>query len=329
MKTKNSGFSGTSDTIAVDGDGLIITRVFETPVDRVWKSWTDPLEVAKWWGPKDFTCPACSLNPRLGGTYLYCMRSPDGSDFWSAGEFVEFVPNKKLVFTNHFADDKGNIVPATHYGMSPEIPLEMVNTVLFDEHDGRTEITLKHAGMPQGTDREMAELGWKESLDKLAHSLQNGTTLFSAEPDRTDVVVERTFDASRDVVFAKFTKPDWVPLWWGPKFLKTTVKEMNIRPGGLWHIVQRDPNGREYGFHGVYHLVECPARIVRTFEYDGEPGHVMLETTRFDDFAGKTKITITSVFQTQADRDSMVKAGMESGANETMDRFADLLSSTR
>jgi uncharacterized protein YndB with AHSA1/START domain len=148
-------------------DEILLTRYFDAPPDLVWKAWTEPEYVMQWWGPKDYTCPFCKIDLRVGGSYLYCMRSPEGKDFWSTGMFREIVRNKKIVCTDSFSDDKGNVVPATFYGMSPDFPSEMVMTVSFDVQAGRTKFTLQHAGIPPGGMRDLTRAGWIESLDKL------------------------------------------------------------------------------------------------------------------------------------------------------------------
>ena len=100
------------------------------------------------------------------------MRSPDGKDYWSTGVYREIVPLQRIVATDSFADEKGNVVPATHYGMSPDLPLEFVITVTFEEYQGKTRLTLTHKGFPSGRDSEMASQGWNESFDKLAETLK-------------------------------------------------------------------------------------------------------------------------------------------------------------
>jgi len=159
-----------SETQAQTRD-LVIERVIDAPREDVWKAWTDPEELKKWWGPKHFTAPTAKIDLREGGTYLYCMRSPDGQDFWSTGTYREIVPMERLVVTDSFADEQGNVVPGSHYGMGEGFPLEMLVTVTFEDEDGKTKLTLRHAGMPAGEMGEQAEAGWNESLDKLAESL--------------------------------------------------------------------------------------------------------------------------------------------------------------
>lgn len=147
---------------------LVITRVFDAPVALVWQAWTDPAHFKRWWGPKDFTTPVAQMDLRVGGKYLFCMRSPTGQDYWGTGVFREIVPFKRLVFTDSFADDQGNVVSSSHYGMDPTFPLETVIRVTFEEHDGKTRLTLEHIGMPVSEMGDNTALGWNESFDKLA-----------------------------------------------------------------------------------------------------------------------------------------------------------------
>ena len=156
----------------VKTDALIITRTFGAPREQVWKSWTEAEHLKRWWGPRDFTAPVARIDLRVGGKYLFCMRSPEGQEFWSTGVYRKIVPNSLLVCTDSFADEKGNVVPATHYGMSAEFPLELQITITFEEHQNGTKLTLQHEGIPAGTIREMCQRGWNESLDKLVESLQ-------------------------------------------------------------------------------------------------------------------------------------------------------------
>jgi uncharacterized protein YndB with AHSA1/START domain len=150
---------------------LVITRMFNATREQVWKAWTDPDIFMRWWGPKGFTAPFCTIDLRVGGKYINCMRSPEGQDYWSTGTYQEIVPLKRIVCTDSFADEKGNVVPATHYNMSPDFPLEMLIAVTFEEQKGKTRLFLRHIGIPLGHMRDLTEGGWNESFDKLAAEL--------------------------------------------------------------------------------------------------------------------------------------------------------------
>ena len=161
----------TSVIVEPDKQKLIITREFDAAQELVWKAWTDPEKFMKWWGPKNFSSPSYKADFKVGGKYLYCMRSPEGQDFWSTGTYKEIVPMERIVFTDSFADEKGNVVPSTHYGMEG-FPLELEVTVALEEHNGKTKMTLTHVGIPTGQITDLTNASWNESFDKLAESFK-------------------------------------------------------------------------------------------------------------------------------------------------------------
>ena len=152
---------------------IVMTSVFDAPRELVWRAWTEPDLFMRWWGPKGFTTPHCEIDLRVGGRLLNCMRSPEGQEFWSTGVYREIVEPTRLVYTDSFADEKGNVVPASHYGVTGDVPLEMLVTVTFEDLGGKTRMTLRHEGLPAGEMREGAGTGWSESFDKLAEVLAN------------------------------------------------------------------------------------------------------------------------------------------------------------
>jgi len=312
--------------------GLLITRVFDAPRDAVWRAWTEPASVRQWWGPKSYTAPSIKSDLHVGGRYLYCLRSPDGKDFWSAGIYREVIRLEKIVATDTFADAQGNVVPASHYGMSPDFPLELQVTVTFTHLDGKTLLAVRQVGVPAGRVSELTAAGWAESFDKLAAVLAAperqvaiGKTTFLAEPGKQEVTYTREFGVPRERVFGMYLDPEKVPQWWGPRSLTTRVDKMEVRPGGQWRFVQHDNEGKEHAFRGVYHSIRAPEQVVWTFEYEPMPGHVSFETTTFEEHDGSTKLTGRSVFQSVGDRDGMLKWKMREGLAESMDRLAELV----
>jgi uncharacterized protein YndB with AHSA1/START domain len=167
MEAKNQ----TTTTAESNKQKLLIIREFDANRALVWKAWTDPELFMKWWGPKNFTCPFCKMDFKVGGTYFYCMRSPEGQDFWGTGTFTEIIPMEHIAYTDSFADDKGNVVPSTYYGMEG-FPLELQVMVAFEEHDNKTKMTLTHQGIPSGKTTELTNASWNESFDKLAAILK-------------------------------------------------------------------------------------------------------------------------------------------------------------
>lgn len=149
---------------------LVVSRIIDAPREDVFKAWTNPELVKQWWGPDAFTCPFAKIDLRVGGKYLFDMRGPDGRDYWSTGVYKEIVRPEKIVCTDSFADEKGNVVPASSYGLSADYPLYLVLTVFFEEFGRRTKLTIKHSGTP-ASDNDNERQGWNQSLDKLEATL--------------------------------------------------------------------------------------------------------------------------------------------------------------
>lgn len=148
----------------------------------------------------------------------------------------------------------------------------------------------------------------------------------TVEPNSHEMSFSRTFDAPRDAVFALFLDPDAIPNWWGPRKFTTVVDQLDARPGGTWRFLNVDSDDNEYGFHGVFHEITPGQRIVQTFEFEGAPGHVTLDTVTFEELdGGKTLMTGSSIAQSVEARDAMVASGMEGGMVETYERLDDLL----
>jgi uncharacterized protein YndB with AHSA1/START domain len=144
-------------------------------------------------------------------------------------------------------------------------------------------------------------------------------------PTDREIHIERVFDAPRERVFAAYTDPELIPAWWGPEGITTIVDRMDVKAGGAWRFVCRDADGREDGFRGTYREVSPPERIVQTFEWEGMPGHVAVETAVFEDLGDRTKVTTTSLFHTTEERDGMLSSGMEGGVNQSYARLDALL----
>jgi uncharacterized protein YndB with AHSA1/START domain len=145
-------------------------------------------------------------------------------------------------------------------------------------------------------------------------------------PSEREIKIERVFAAPRERVFAAHTDPKLIPQWWGPRDTETVVEEMDARTGGAWRYSSIASDGSKIVFRGFYREVTAPERIVWTFEWDGMPGYVSVETAEFEDLGdGRTKITAVSVFHTPEERDGMLESGMEKGLNETYSRLDELL----
>lgn len=219
---------------------LVFTRTFNAPRDLVFRAWTQPQQVMRWWGPKGFTTPICRIELRLGGVFRTCMRSPDGKDFWSQGVYHEIDEPSRIVFSDAFADEQGNTVSPRQYGMSDDWPTETIVTVSFSEHAGKTRLTLQHWPLKPGAERDLCQQGWNESLDKLAEHLVSLTT-GQIRQDTMRAVALDHFGGPEAMTVQTLPIPEV-----GPDEILIRVESAGV---GVW-----DPFEREGGFAKAFGL---------------------------------------------------------------------------
>src|SRR4029077_20097588 len=161
--------------------------------------------------------------------------------------------------------------------------------------------------------------------DKKAGASTMSNTEYVVEPGKHDMVMTHTFDAPRELVFKAYTDPKHFAQWWGPREYTNRMDKFDVRRGGECRVVEVDSSGHEHAFRGVHHDVVAPERIVATFEYEGVPGHVLMQTATFEAVGDKTRIVQQAVFQSVEDRDAMIASGMKRGSDDSMDRLTELL----
>jgi uncharacterized protein YndB with AHSA1/START domain len=157
------------------------------------------------------------------------------------------------------------------------------------------------------------------------------SSTFKVTPQKDKVVVlTREFDAPRALVYKAMSDPTLIPKWWGRRKDTTTVDKMDVRVGGKWRFLTSTPGEEDNAFRGEFREIVPNERITWTFEWEGLPGHISVDTVVLEDLpGGRTRLTSTSVFETREDRDGMLQAGMEGGARETYDRLDELLAQLR
>src|ERR1700687_247474 len=144
-------------------------------------------------------------------------------------------------------------------------------------------------------------------------------------PTDREILIARSFDAPREIVWDTITDPDLIPQWWGFRRDTTDVKKMDVRPGGQWHYITHTSGGEHIDFHGEYREVLRPERLVHTFLFGDMPaggGFVEIPLVELD---GVTEMRDRSVFSSKEERDAMIETGMETGARETYERLAELI----
>lgn len=143
-------------------------------------------------------------------------------------------------------------------------------------------------------------------------------------PAEREIRTERIFNAPRERVWRAMTDPELVAQWWG-RGNKLVIERMELKRGGYWRFVEHSDQG-VHGFGGRYREITPPERVVQTFEWDGMPGHVLVETITLEDLGdGRTKILTTSLFHTTEERDGMLHAGMEGGLSQSYAALDKLL----
>lgn len=162
------------DTNVVVKEDLVISRIIDAPVELVWKAWTDPEHVKRWWGPKYWTSPSAKIDLREGGKFLFSMRAPQeqgGQEHYNTGTYTKIMPMKLLEFTSSLSDKDGNIIDPASVGMPPEFPRELRTTIVFTPKGNMTELTITEYDWPVSQMSVFSYAGMHQSLDKLANSL--------------------------------------------------------------------------------------------------------------------------------------------------------------
>ena len=285
---------------------IVITRTFAAPRDLVFRAWTDPEQVSRWWGPRGFTTTTREMDVRPGGVWRHVMHGPDGTDYDNRIVYTEVVEPERLVYSHDAGED--------------DDPYRFQVTVTFAERAGKTELTMRSLfGSVAARDYVVKEFGAIEgglqTLDRLAEHLASGAP---------ELFITRVFSAPRELVFRAWTDPDIVKQWLGPTVFTATEFEMDRSPGGAWHSRMRSVDRVEHANRGVVRDVVEPERLVFTFAWDnedGSPGREMLITITLADHPEGTEMTFhQAVFESDEDRD-----GHRGGWSESFDKLAEYL----
>jgi uncharacterized protein YndB with AHSA1/START domain len=300
---------------------IVATRLFDAPRALVFKVWTDPAHIARWWGPTGFTTTTSAMDVRPAGVWRYCMHGPDGVDYQNKITYLEVMEPERIVYQ--------------HAGDQDREPVEFQVTVTFEEHDGKTKLTMRMV-FPSAAKRALvvekygAVEGLHQTLDRLgkyavelAEAGRSGLT--ATLPTHREVALTRTFDAPRSLVFEAWTDPKHLARWWGPHCFTNPVCEVDVRPGGAIRIDMAGPDGTVYPMKGVFHDVVAPERLVFTSSaLEDEQGHPRLEvhnTITFAEHDGKTTLTVKAVVVRATPEAAAALSGMEAGWTQSLERL--------
>jgi uncharacterized protein YndB with AHSA1/START domain len=315
-------------TPMVPGRELVLVRSFDAPRSLVFKVWTDPTHLARWWGPQGFTNPVCEADARPGGAIRIDMTGPDGTVYPMTGVFHEVVEPERLVFTCY-----------AHFRAEGDPSLRVLNRVTFEEHDGKTTLTVRALVVKAGPESADAlagmEVGWNQTLDRL------GDEVARAQGETKAFVITRTFDAPRDLVFRAWTESDRLAHWFGPKGFTMLSSTLDLRPGGVYHYGMRSPDGAVMWGRWVFREVVPPERLTFAFFFSDEAGGVtrhpfapewpaeVLSTVSFTEHDGKTTLTMhgVPVNATAAEQHAFTAGhdSMQQGWTGTLDALATYL----
>lgn len=154
-------------------NNIVIERVFNAPIELIWQMWTQPEHFQNWYGPKGATVPVAKMDVKVGGKRLICMemQRPNGSmKMWSTGEYIEIIPNTKLVYSDSMSDENGNIMSASAMGMPEDFPVTTEVIIVLEDLGGKTKMTMTHAGMPAN---QGASGGWEQAFDKMSNYINS------------------------------------------------------------------------------------------------------------------------------------------------------------
>lgn len=149
-----------------------IVRILRAPMDWIWKAWSDAHVIKQWWGPMGYISKHSKTDFRIGGKYLFDMVAPDGKIIWNTGVYEEIIPHKKIVFTQHFSDQDGNVVSGNEIGLKGNWAKKLYATITFENVEpDQIKMVVSHQGIPQEMFEECIE-GWSTSLDKFQETVE-------------------------------------------------------------------------------------------------------------------------------------------------------------
>ena len=319
----DAGWSQSLERLAgevADGSREIrATRLIDAPRDLVFRMWTDPKHVGRWWGPRGFTTTIAQMDVRPGGVWQFVMHGPDGRDYPNRIVYVDVVAPERIVY-DHVSG-----------------PLFRM-TATFAEEDGKTRLnvrrTFKSADLRNRVVQEFrAEEGLGQTLDRLLAE--------SAAAVAGEFVLERVFDAPRDLLWKAWTESDRLAQWWGPKGFTMVHCSVDLRPGGLFHYQMRSPDGHEMWGKFVFREVTPPQRLVFLVSFsDAQAGTLrhplsaewpleVLNTVTFTERGGKTVLTVRGIPHnaTEAERNLFANShkSLDAGFSGTMQQLAEYL----
>ena len=297
---------------------LVISRMLNAPRELVWKVWTEPEHIAKWWGPNGFTNTIMEMDVRPGGKWLHTMHGPDGTAYPNEAVFTEVVKPERLVYV-HSAPKFTATVTFEELYHKTKITMSMV----FETAEIRNLVVKEHGALE----------GQKQTINRLEEHLSEMLT-------GEELIISRTFNAPKELVYKAFSNAEAIVQWWGPKGSTLNVKKFDFAPGGVFHY-NMEFGGRVMWGKFVYLEMSAPDRIVFINSFSDEEGNITpnafipgfpaetLNIVTFIEHDGKTTLTFRGgpVNATEAQQGvyNAMKDGMQQGFAGTFDALAEYL----
>jgi uncharacterized protein YndB with AHSA1/START domain len=239
----------------VMGRELIVTRVFQSPREIVFQTWTDPRHLSHWWGPEGFTITTQTIDITPGGEWSFVMHGPDGTDYFNRIRYIEIVSPQRLVYSH--GDEKEESFQVT---------------VTMEEKGNATELTMRAVFptaevLEENVKKYGAIEGAKSTLGRLAEELEALKT--------TNLEFIRTFKAPRDLVFKTWTDPEHLKHWWGPQGFDINVFKFDLQPGGIFHYSMVNPDGDQMWGKFVFREVAGPGKLVFVNSFSDAQGNTV------------------------------------------------------
>ena len=321
---------------------LVLARVFDAPRELMFQAWTDPRDLAQWWGPAGVTNLVVDMDLRVGGALRIVMRSPENTDHAMTGVFREIAPAQRLDFSHAAVDESGRTL------------LDGLTTVTCADEGGKTKLTLETTATARTEAAKLMLKGmdqrWMESLDKLAAYLPqalrqansvNAAPDYAGAADPETVTLTRAFAAPRDLVFQAWTVPDQLAQWWVPKGAALRVASFDLQRGGLFHYALQMADSKEVWAKFVFREITRPERLGFVSAYSNDRGRTtwhpfipdwpleVLNVVTFTEQGGTTALTMQAspLNASEAERKRFAAAygSLEQGFNGSFDQLAAVL----
>jgi uncharacterized protein YndB with AHSA1/START domain len=287
---------------------LNIERIFNAPRELVFNTWTDPKHIVNWWDPTGFTTTIHIMDVQPGGKWELTMHGPDGTDYKNKKVYVDVVQPERIVLDQVSNPKHRMTATFTEQGSKTLVAINM----LFESAEQLEQVIKVYK----------ADEGLKQNMDKLDSYL-------CGELEKWGVTITRVFNAPREMVFKAWTEPEQMMRWWGPHGFTNPICEMNVVPGGSWEICMHSTNFPNHWAKGVYLEINAPERLVFTsnaFEDGmGNFGIHTVNTVAFEEYEGKTKLTLNAVVVKLLPELQFAFSGMETGWGQSLEKLSDLL----